>query len=411
MTNTFLHRPLSLAIALSVSLAFGAAGCASSEADAGDTQRATDAPAGAVMRGDFQRTLLLTGSLEAVRSIEIKAPQTSVMQTRIQFMAEEGSEVKPGDPLVDFDNSVFADQAEDLENRILDAETTIVSRRNELTTALKDLEIELAEKVFNYERAKVLAAIDKTIVARRDYEERQFQLEKATRELRETQARIELTRSQGQADLDVLEIDRDKLRADLQKAREALQVLSVKAPAAGLVIYEKRPMTTLRFQEGDSCWPGTTVMRLPDLSEMRVVFDVNEVDAPLLREGMPVAVRIDAFPDREVGGVIEVIPSMAVKRDESSKIALYRVVAKLDETWKGEMKPGMSALGTVAIEERKDVLLARRDRVRVDGDALLLRQDDGSERAILPVARNAAHYVLPEDWDTGGAVARVEEPR
>ncbi|NJN64299.1 MAG: HlyD family efflux transporter periplasmic adaptor subunit [Acidobacteria bacterium] len=403
-TLTLSARSLAIALAVSALSVVSLSGCAD-DASASNPQ----ASGPSIARGNFERALLLTGALEAVRSIEIKAPQTAVFQTRIQFMAEEGSEVRTGDPLVDFDNTVFADQAEDLENRILDAETTIVSRRNELETALKDLQIELAEREFAYESAKVRAQIDPSIVSRRDFEERRFQYEKATRELNETKARIALTQEQGRADLDVLEIDRDKLRADLLKAKEALRVLSIKAPAPGLVVYERRQGTTLRFQEGDSCWPGTTVMRLPDLGEMRVVFDVNEVDAPLLRVGMPVRIELDSFPGRSVMGHIAQIPSMAVRRDESSKIALYRVVARLDETWVGEMKPGMSALGTLIQDERANVLLARRDRVRWDGTTYWLRTDDGSERAIEPLARNERHYVLADDWETRAATLATNQ--
>ena len=50
---------------------------------------------------------LLRGELRAVRSIAVKAPETNIFQMRIQFMAEEGSQVEPGDPLLDFDRVLF----------------------------------------------------------------------------------------------------------------------------------------------------------------------------------------------------------------------------------------------------------------------------------------------------------------
>ncbi|GAB4222744.1 MAG: hypothetical protein Kow0062_21350 [Acidobacteriota bacterium] len=351
----------------------------------------------AIVRGTFERHLLLTGSLEAVRAIEIKAPQTPVFQMRIQFMAEEGTEVRPGDPLLDFDNSFFADQVEDLENRILDAESQIVSRRAQLRSDLKQLEIELAEREFEYERAKLYAAVDPEVVSRRDYDERQFEFEKARRELDEVKRRIALTREKGRADLEVLEIERDKIRGDLEKARRSLELLSIRAPAAGLVVYKRRPRSTVKFQEGDSCWPGTTVMRLPDLSEMRVVFDVNEVDVPALRVGQQVAVTLDAFPGRTIAGRIEEIPSMAVRRSEASEIRIFRVAASLAESWPGRMRPGMSALGRVVVERRESALLARRDRLRRGPDGTTVVVLDG--RRTVPVEvldRNERFALLAE---------------
>ena len=366
-------------------------------------------PASALLRGPFERTLLLTGTLEAVRAIEIKAPQTPVFQMRIQFMADEGREVQPGDPLLDFDNAFFADQVEDLENRILDARSQIVSRRAQLESDLKALEIELAEKEYNFRLARLHAAVDPEVLSRRDWNERQFQLEKATRELDEIRRRIALTREKGRADLEVLQIERDKAERDLRKARNSLELLSIKAPAAGLVVYQRRPRSTVKFQEGDSCWPGTVVMRLPDLSEMRVVFDVNEVDVPVLAVGQPVEVALDAFPGRTVRGRIEEIPSMAVRRTDTSEIRIFRVSASLEESWPGRMRPGMSALGRVVVERREDALLAPRERLRRTESGTMLVLDDGREVPVEVLERNARFARIAERPDLAALAAPVRE--
>ena len=392
-----------LCAATLISLATGCAGLAGaepgplSEIDAGRSTETSPARRADVHRGTFEKTLLLTGALEAERSIEIKAPQTQIFQMRIQYMAEEGSTVKAGEPLLDFDNSAFSDQVEDLENRILDAKTQIVAKRSELASSLKDLEIELAERIFEFETTSLDAEIDPEVVARRDYEERQFQKTKAEKELAETRERIELTKSRGQAELDVLLINKEKLEKDLLKARESLSLLSIKAPADGLVVYETRPQTTIRFQEGDSCWPGQQVMRLPDLSAMRVKFQVSEVDVPLLEIDMRVEVQLDAFPDRVLSGRILEIPTMAVKRGD---LSLFEVIASLDTPSSGELKPGMSVVGRVTIESLDDVLLAPREMVRGEGEQFWLREgagEDAREREVRVLDRNEHYYLLDEE--------------
>jgi HlyD family secretion protein len=356
-------------------------------------------PAGVVASGEFVRELLLTGELEAVRSIAIKAPQTALFQMRIQFMAEEGSLVRQGEPLLSFDSSALVAQAVDLENSILDAETQIVAKRSELESAMKDLEIELAQKLYDHERTKLEAAVDPEVLSRKVHSERQLAWTTAARELEETRDRIELTRSKGQAELDVLTINRDKLKKDLLSAQQGLALLTIKAPADGLVVYEMRDGTTLRYQEGDSCWPGQGVMRLPDLSEMQVSFLVNEVDAPLLKEEMAVNVALDAFPGRALKAVIRKVPSMAIKRSEESKIAVFKVIASLDETWAGEMKPGMSVRGTVIVDRRQDVPMVARSAVRFDGTRYWLRPErpGDPEKPIEPLARNASHYLISRE--------------
>ncbi|HET6373850.1 MAG TPA: hypothetical protein VFG76_11105, partial [Candidatus Polarisedimenticolia bacterium] len=254
---------------LATAIAIVAAGPACLKSTAGDGSAPPAAvPAGsAVHRGEFRRELLLTGELEAVRSIAIKAPQTAIFQMRIQFMAEEGSVVREGEPLLSFDNSALAAQALDLENQILDAETQIVAKRSELASALKDLEIELAQRQYEHDRTKLDASVDPEVLSRKELGERQLAYSKADNELSEIKDRTALTRDRGQAELDVLVINRDKLQKDLLSAQRGLDVLTIKAPAEGLVVYETREGTTLHYQEGDSCWPGQGVMRLPDLSE------------------------------------------------------------------------------------------------------------------------------------------------
>ncbi|MFQ5701955.1 MAG: efflux RND transporter periplasmic adaptor subunit [Acidobacteriota bacterium] len=361
-------------------------------------------PSGALLsvhRGEFIRDLLLTGELEAVRSISIKAPQTAVFQMRIQFMAEEGKLVHAGDPLLGFDNSSLVAQVRELETKILDAQLQIVTARNEVASALKDLEIELAEKEYEDGHARVEASVDASIMSRKEYGERQLAMDEAARQLDETRERIELTRRKGQADVDVLVIERDKLRKDLIKAQKDVDLLSIKAPSDGLVVYRKRPNTTLRFQEGDSCWPGQEVIQLPDMGRMQVLFTVSEVDAPKLRAGMPVRVTLDAFPGREVAAEVLNIPSMAVKRTGDSDLAVFKVTAELSETWPDEMKPGMAVLGRVEVQRRRNAPMLARDAVRFDGvnywlDAGSAGEGPARGRRVEPVARNAAWYLISE---------------
>ncbi len=198
----------------------------------------------------------------------------------------------------------------------------------------------------------------------------------------------------------MLVINRDKLKKDMLKAEQDRDRMTVLAPADGLVVYERRRGTTLRYQEGDSCWPSQGIMRLPDMSEMQVEFSVNEVDAPLLELGAPVHITIDAFPGRSLAGEITHIPSMAVKRDEQSKVAVFKVRASLSETWTGEMKPGMSALGRLVIERRENAPLVARHAVDYDGASYRVRGADGDDDkpvTIEPIDRNERFYVVSEE--------------
>lgn len=388
-----------------------APGCAETPEALSGTVSADTGAGKAAFRGRFQRELLLTGELEAVSALMINAPQTSIFQMRITFLAEEGEFVRKGDPLLDFDNSALADRVLDLETQILDAETQVVAKQNEIASALKDLEMELANKEYDFESTRLDAEVDAAILSRRDHGDRQLAFTTAQREFEETQERVHSTAEHGQAELDVLTIQRDKLKHDLQSATNDRGLLSIAAPADGLVIYEKRMGSNARFQEGDSCWPGQRIMRLPDLSAMQVAFSVSEVDARLLEEGMQVRIAMDSFPETELTGEILLIASMAVNRTDDSKVRIFKVTSTLSETMMDVMKPGMSVLGRVVVDVREDAPLVARSLVHFDGQKYWLRADGkGSAPVeINPVARSGAYYVLDDEKD-GEALALLGIP-
>jgi len=383
-----------------------APGCADTPEALSGTVSADTGRDTAAFRGRFQRQLLLTGELEAVRSLMINAPQTSIFQMRITFLAEEGEFVRKGDPLLDFDNSALADRVLDLETQILDAETQVVAKQNEIASALKDLEIELANKEYARDRTRLDAEVDPAILSRQDHGDRQLAFTSAQREFQETQGRVHSTGERGQAELDVLTIQRDKLQHDLQSATNDRELLSITAPADGLMIYEKRNGSDLRFQEGDSCWPGQRIARLPDLSRMQVAFSVSEVDARLLQVGMQVVIAMDSFPETELSGEILQIASMAVNRQDDSKVRIFKVTSSLSETMSDVMKPGMSVLGRVVVDVREEVPLVARRLVHFDGQSYWLRStiEGSTPMQVNPVARNGAYYVLNDEED-GEALA------
>ena len=166
---------------LALVLAVGAAGCAGAVAD--EPVRSGSPAATTARRGEFVSDLLLTGELEAERSIAVNSPQTAIFQLRIQFLAEEGASVRQGEPLLAFDNSALADRVLDLETQILDAETQLLAKQNEIDSALKDLEIELAEKTYENDRTRILADIDAGILSRKELGDRRLAFDKAKRDL------------------------------------------------------------------------------------------------------------------------------------------------------------------------------------------------------------------------------------
>ena len=127
--------------------------------------------------------------------------------------------------------------------------------------------------------------------------------------------------------------------------------MKIKAPTDGMVLYNDHWNERRKLQIGDLVWPGWPVVQLPDLTEMEVLAQVNEVDGPRLSIGARAEVKLDSYPDKAITGEIKDISQTAIKASRMAKAKIFRVTISLNQTLMEIMKPGMSALVSVTISE------------------------------------------------------------
>ena len=80
------------------------------------------------------------------------------------------------------------------------------------------------------------------------------------------------------SDLATFNLKIAQIQSTLDQAKSDLAKLTVRAPAAGLIVFQHNWNTGKKFTRGDQPWAGQSVMILPDLSQMQAVLEVNEVD-------------------------------------------------------------------------------------------------------------------------------------
>lgn len=133
----------------------------------------------------------------------------------------------------------------------------------------------------------------------------------------------------------------------LRQINEALSKTVIYAPAAGTI-----SSLTSRVGErvvGTSQFAGTEVMRIADLDNMEARVNVNENDVVDVKVGDPARISVDAYPDREIRGVVREIASTALTRNAGTQEEVTNFEVKIsipDRSLK--LRPGMSA--TVDIE-------------------------------------------------------------
>lgn len=132
-------------------------------------------------------------------------------------------------------------------------------------------------------------------------------------------------------------------------------------------------------------WWGMPVVRLPDLKEMEVLAQVNEVDGPKLSVGLKAKVILDSYPEIEISGSIKEISQTAIRATRMAKTRIFRAAVSPDRTITEIMKPGMSAQVSVVIGETPRLLLVPRSAVRFENRlAVVMRLEKDNNRR--PVA-------------------------
>ena len=352
-----------------------------------------------VRRGAIEKRLLLDGELRAVSSRTIFSSTSE--EAKITYLPPEGSLVKAGERVVELDNSTILSRITDIEERIIAAENDIDKTKSQHEGALRDMDVVLSNLWLVYEQSKLDVNIPASVVPRRKYQENQLAFDKGKTEYDNQLAKIEQKKKEQAAELHVKVIEKDKLGVRLNQIKANLASMTLTAPADGMVIYGDHWMERRKIQVGDMVWGGFPLVRLPDLKEMEVLAQVNEVDGPRLSIGQKALVRLDSYPDTEITGSVKNIAQTAIKASWMAKAKVFLVVIALDRTVTEIMKPGMSAQVSLAINEQPALLLVPRSSVQFEGSsAQVMRLEGDKDRravAVTILSADPLHYAVADD--------------
>ena len=210
-----------------------------------------------------------------------------------------------------------------------------------------DDRIDAAEMAIPREKAAIEVAQTKVIV-----------LEKFTfdRMMRELSSEIEKKRSDELAKQSVWE---------LQKAKEAKlkrQIASCRivAPSDGMIVYANDPSRVfnnrVQIEEGATVRERQKILSIPDLGAFVVNVKVHESVIDRVAPGQKARVKVDAFPDQVLTGVVIVVaplpdPSNFFQWD----VKVYSTQIKLDR-FTASLRPGMTADAEILCKELDHVL-------------------------------------------------------
>jgi HlyD family secretion protein len=183
-----------------------------------------------------------------------------------------------------------------------------------------------------------------------------------------------------------------KARTNLSIARLRLQDATVTAPTNGTIIERPVSVGTVITSATSSASGGTTILKMADLSRVRLRAFVNETDIGNVKPGQTATVTVDAFPNRRFVGIVERVEPQAIVQ---SSVTMFPVLVSLDNT-DGALKPGMN--GQVVMDiARKDNVLA------VPSDAIRNARDAATVAPVLGVNPDSLRSMLAAGRRGGGA--------
>jgi HlyD family secretion protein len=176
------------------------------------------------------------------------------------------------------------------------------------------------------------------------------------------------------------------------------------APIAGTVIEVKISEGEIVSSGTSTVTGGTTLMRIADLSQMRVETKINEVNISQVREGQAAEVRLDAIPDRLYHGkVVKISP----KGEKVNNVVTYEVIIGLLES-DPRLMPSMTANVDIILHVAKQVLYLPLMAITREGgkDSVIIRLPDGTgqTRPIHVALKNETVAVVDEGVQEGNQI-------
>lgn len=274
-----------------------------------------------VEKGNISTTVTATGTIEPVTSVEVGTQVSGIVS---KIYVDYNSEVKAGQVIAELDRTNLL--------------STLESQRSNLTSAESELEYQKA----NFERQKGL--YDKGLISANDFE----------------QSRLSYIKAQQQV---------NTARQSVKRAETDLGYATITSPINGIVLNKA-------VEEGQTVAASFSTPTLftiaQDLTDMRVIADIDEADIGEVKEGQRVTFTVDAFPNDVFQGAVTQVRRQATTE---SNVVTYEVVISAPNA-DLKLMPGLTANVTIFTLEKNDVLTVSAKALRFAPNEALIAEDE-----------------------------------
>ena len=282
-----------------------------------------------VEKQNISTSITATGTIEPVTEVEVGTQVSGIID---RIYVDYNSEVHRGQVIAELDKTNLLSK--------------LASAQSNLSNAQSSLNYQSA----NYKRYKTL--YEKGLVSANDYENAKLNYEQAVQQVRVQQQNV-------------------------TEAQTNLGYATITSPIDGVVLSKE-------VEEGQTVASAMTTPTLfiiaQDLTDMRVIADIDEADIGGVKEGQRVTFTVDAFPDDIFEGAVTQVRQQATTK---SNVVTYEVVisAPNDQL---KLKPGLTANVTIYTMEKNDVLAVPARALRFTPNEALLQEGETVEDVQAP---------------------------
>lgn len=376
-------------------------------------KRTPTVPTIEVKRGEFLDSLQFRGEVKALKSVTISAP-SDAGDLQIIKVSAEGTAVKPGDVVVEFDKTKTEQDLAQYRSSLKSAVAAIDQARAQARLTEEGDTTTVLKARYAVESAK-LEASKQEIVSKIEGEEAKLKLADAEQALREAETKQKSDNALNKATIESTEEASKKAQFDVQRAERALSQMSVHAPSAGTIslLDHWTGSTDAPYRPGDRAWPGAAIANLPDATTLRVSARVDETERGRLAPKQSVTVQLNAIPDRQFTGHIEQIGALASMDFSSGWPPTRNFVLEiaLDQT-DSRFKPGISGQVTVIVERVPDAItIPAQAMFQKSGQnvAYVWRGTDFEER-VIDISRRSGDKIMIAKGVSAGEQVALRDP-
>jgi HlyD family secretion protein len=376
-------------------------------------KRTPTVPTIEVKRGEFLDSLQFRGEVKALKSVTISAP-SDAGDLQIIKVSAEGTAVKPGDVVVEFDNTKTEQDLAQYRSSLKSAVAAIDQARAQARLTEEGDTTTVLKARYAVESAR-LEASKQEIVSKIEGEEAKLKLADAEQALREAETKQKSDNALNKATIESTEEASKKAQFDVQRAERALSQMSVHAPSAGTIslLDHWTGSTDAPYRPGDHAWPGAAIANLPDATTLRVSARVDETERGRLAPKQSVTVQFNAIPDRQFTGHIEQIGALASMDFSSGWPPTRNFVLEiaLDQT-DSRFKPGISGQVTVIVERVPNAItIPAQAMFQKSGQnvAYVWRGTDFEER-VIDISRRSGDKIMIAKGVSAGEQVALRDP-